>query len=72
MNVEPHKLVEDGKVVGAGTCTIWLQYSQVLNETLTLFITICTAVYVGRRAFKAVVGIIKDIKKYFKKKRKKK
>ena len=72
MNVEPHKLVEDGKVVGAGTCTIWLQYSQVLNETLTLFITICTAVYVGRRAIKAIVDSIKDVKKYIKKKRKKK
>lgn len=72
MTVEPHKVIEDGKVVGAGACTIWLQYSQVLNETLTLFITICTAVYVGRRAVKAVIDTIKDLKKYFKKKRKKK
>ena len=72
MTVEPHKVIEDGKVVGAGACTIWLQYSQVLNETLTLFITICTAVYVGRRAIKDIFDTIKDIKKYFKKKKKKK
>lgn len=71
MTVEPHKVIEDGKVVGAGACTIWLQYSQVLNETLTLFITICTAVYVGRRAVKSVIDTIKDLKKYFKKKKRK-
>ena len=70
MTVEPHKVIEDGKVVGAGACTIWLQYSQVLNETLTLFITICTAVYVGRRAVKAVIDTVKDIKGYYKRKRK--
>jgi len=72
MTIEPHKVIEDGKVVGAGACTIWLQYSQVLNETLTLFISICTAVYVGRKAFKATMATIRDIKKYLKKKRKKK
>lgn len=70
MTIEPHKVIEDGKVVGAGACTIWLQYSQVLNETLTLFISLCTAVYVGRKAIKAIIMTIKDIKKYLKKKRK--
>lgn len=70
MTIEPHKVIEDGKVVGAGACTIWLQYSQVLNETLTLFISICTAVYVGRKAIKALIATVRDIKRYFKKKRK--
>ena len=70
MTIVPHKVIEDGKVVGAGACTIWLQYSQVLNETLTLFISLCTAVYVGRKAIKAIIMTIKDIKKYLKKKRK--
>ena len=70
MTIEPHKVIEDGKVVGAGACTIWLQYSQILNETLTLFISLCTAVYVGRKAIKAIIMTVKDIKRYIKKKRK--
>lgn len=70
MSAEVHKMVEDGKVVGAGVCTVWLQYSQVLNETLTLFISLCTAVYVGRRAYKAIADTICDIHNWFKKRKK--
>ena len=62
MTIEAHNVIEDGKVVTAGICTIWLQYSQLLNETLTLFISLCTAIYVGRKAVKAVIETIKDIK----------
>lgn len=70
MSIEASKVIEDSKVVSAGVCTLWLQYSQILNETLTLFISLCTAVYVGRKAVKAILLSIKDIKRYFKKKRK--
>lgn len=69
MTIETHKVIEDGKVVSAGVCTLWLQYSQVLNEVLTLFITICTAIYVGRRAIKAIIDTVKDIKSFCKKRR---
>ena len=71
MNIDAHRVVEDTKVVSAGVCTVWLQYSQVLNETLTLFISICTSIYVGRRAYRAIVDSIKDFRKWRKKKRKK-
>lgn len=71
MSLEPHKVIEDTKVVSAGACTIWLQYSQVLNETLTLFISICTSVYVGRRAYRAVLDTIKDFRRWRKKRKKK-
>lgn len=57
------QIVEDSKVVSAGAGTIWLQYSNVLNETLTLFISLCTAIYVGRKAYKTIKEIIKTMKK---------
>jgi hypothetical protein len=69
MTIETHKVIEDGKVVSAGVCTLWLQYSQILNDVLTLFITICTSIYVGRRAFKTIVETVKDIKQFYKKRR---
>lgn len=69
MNIETHKVVEDGKVMSASICTLWLQYSQILNETLTVFISVCTAIYVGRRAIKAIFDTVKDIKSFYKKRR---
>ena len=66
MTTETHKVIEDGKVVSAGVCTLWLQYSLVLNEVLTLFISICTAIYVGRKAVKAIIATAKEIKEYYK------
>lgn len=69
METGVQQVIEDSKVVSAGVCTLWLQYSQVLSETLTLFISVCTAIYVGRRAVKAILDTIKDFKAFIKKRK---
>lgn len=48
------KILEDSKVIGSAGLALGLEYAQILNSFLSLLISICTLIYVGKRAYQIV------------------
>ena len=48
------RIIEDSKVVGSAGVVILLEYAQVFNTLITLCISICTLIYVSKRAWQVL------------------
>ena len=58
----PENLIEDSKVVGSASIAVLLDYTQVFNQIITLFISLCTLVYVANRAYYSLFVYKKNYK----------
>ena len=48
------RIIEDSKVIGSAGVAILLEYAQVFNTIITLCISICTLIYVAKRAWQVL------------------
>ena len=64
----PENLIEDGKVIGSASIAVLLDYAQIFNQIITLFISVCTLVYVANRAYYSLFIYKKKKKKKGKRK----
>ncbi len=61
------RIIEDGKVVASASFAILLDYAQLLNTLITLGISICTFIYVAKRARQVLTEPRRKGRRYAKK-----